>query len=131
MFDWVLNTSLNIEQTVVNIEPATGGCSVKKVFLEISQNLQENTCVRVSFLIKLQTFCNFIRKRDSDTLAFLWISRNFYRTTPNDCFCKYILNKYSVIIYWISMPGTIRISITHIDDIYKFPPIATPYKRWN
>ena len=30
-------------------------CSVKKVFLKISQNLQENTCTRVSFLIKLQT----------------------------------------------------------------------------
>ena len=29
-------------------------CSVKKVFLEISQNTQENTCTRVSFLIKLQ-----------------------------------------------------------------------------
>ena len=29
-------------------------CSVKKVFLEISQNLQENTCARFSFLIKLQ-----------------------------------------------------------------------------
>ena len=29
-------------------------CSVKKVFLEILQNSQENTCVRVSFLIKLQ-----------------------------------------------------------------------------
>ena len=28
--------------------------SVKKVFLEISQNSQENTCARVSFLIKLQ-----------------------------------------------------------------------------
>ena len=26
----------------------------KKVFLEISQNSQENTCARVSFLIKLQ-----------------------------------------------------------------------------
>ena len=28
--------------------------SVKKVFLEIRQNSQENTCPRVSFLIKLQ-----------------------------------------------------------------------------
>ena len=27
-------------------------CSVKKVFLDISQNSQENTCARVSFLIK-------------------------------------------------------------------------------
>ena len=28
----------------------------KKVVLEISQNLQENNCARVSFLIKLQAF---------------------------------------------------------------------------
>ena len=36
-------------------------CSVKKVFLEISQNSQENTCVGVSFLIKLHA-SNFIKK---------------------------------------------------------------------
>ena len=29
-------------------------CSVKNVFLEISQNSQESTCARVSFLIKFQ-----------------------------------------------------------------------------
>ena len=29
-------------------------CSIKKLFLKISQNSQESTCVRVSFLIKLQ-----------------------------------------------------------------------------
>ena len=29
-------------------------CSVEKIFLEISQNSQENTSARVSFLIKLQ-----------------------------------------------------------------------------
>ena len=34
-------------------------CSVKKVFLKISQNSQENTCARVSFLIKLQVLRNF------------------------------------------------------------------------
>ena len=28
-------------------------CSVEKVLLEISQNSQENTCARFSFLIKL------------------------------------------------------------------------------
>ena len=37
--------------------------SVKNVFLDISQNSQENTCARVSFLIKLQAlgfcFCSF------------------------------------------------------------------------
>ena len=31
----------------------------KKVFLEISQNSQENTCARVSFLIKLQAKSKF------------------------------------------------------------------------
>ena len=30
-------------------------CSIKKVFLKISQNIPENTCTRVSFLIKLQS----------------------------------------------------------------------------
>ena len=38
-------------------------CSVKKVFLEISQNSRESTSARASFLIKA---CNFIKK---ETLA--------------------------------------------------------------
>ena len=61
-------------------------CYVKKVFLEISQNSQENTCARVSFFIKFQAgACKFIKK---ETLAqvssceFCEISKNtfFYRT---------------------------------------------------
>ena len=31
------------------VEADTGGVLQEKVFLEISQNLQENTCARVSF----------------------------------------------------------------------------------
>ena len=38
----------------------------KKVFLEISQHSQENTCTRVSFLIKLQASGNLLKK---ETLA--------------------------------------------------------------
>ena len=68
------------------------------MLLEISQNLQENTCVRVSFLIKLQPWnlfnkvaslrpaCNFIKK---ETLAqvfsceFCEICKNTsYKTPP-------------------------------------------------
>ena len=41
-------------ETELDIEAAAQRCSLKKVFLEISQNSQENTCARVSFLIKLQ-----------------------------------------------------------------------------
>ena len=33
---------------------AIRGVLCKKMFLEISQNSQENTCARVSFLVKLQ-----------------------------------------------------------------------------
>ena len=39
---------------VQNTEAVVQRCSVKKVFLEVSQNSQENICTRVSFLIKLQ-----------------------------------------------------------------------------
>ena len=35
---------------------------VEKVFIKTFQNSQERTCVRVSFLIKLQPACNFIYK---------------------------------------------------------------------
>ena len=73
--------------------------SVKKVFLEISQNSQENTCARVSFLIKLQAACNSIKKGTLAQVFFceFWeTSKNtsFYRTPPvapsaplGDCVC--------------------------------------------
>ena len=59
--------------TVAGSEAATRGVLWKKVFLEISQNSQENTCASVSFLIKLQVwgllqvaltqvlFCEFLK----------------------------------------------------------------------
>ena len=57
--------------------------SVKKVFIKISQNPQENTCARVSFLIKLQAW-GLIKKEDLAQLfscEFCEISKNtlFYR----------------------------------------------------
>ena len=36
------------------VEVATRSVLLEKVLLEISQNSQENTCARVSFLTKLQ-----------------------------------------------------------------------------
>ena len=39
-------------KTQVIIEAVVQRCSVRKVFLEILQNSQENTSARVSFLIK-------------------------------------------------------------------------------
>ena len=52
-----------------------------KVFLIISQNLQENTWVRVSFLIKLQASgCNFIRKQNLAQVFFCEICEIFNST---------------------------------------------------
>ena len=45
-------------------------CSVKKVFLEISENSQESTWARGSFLIELQA-------SGSGTGVSLWFLRNF------------------------------------------------------
>ena len=66
-------------------------CSVKKVFLKVSQISQENTCARVSFLISLQAdACNFIKK---ETLAqvfsceFCEISKNTFLTEHLRCGC--------------------------------------------
>ena len=55
-----------------NVEPVITRKSLnvfcKKVFLEISQNSRENTCVRVSFLIKLQAQGQQLyQKRDPGT----------------------------------------------------------------
>ena len=41
-------------QIKVFTEVATRGILSKKLFLEISQNLQGETCIKASFLIKLQ-----------------------------------------------------------------------------
>ena len=43
-----------IRCNIMITEAVVQRCSVKKVFLEILQNSQENTCARVSFLIMLQ-----------------------------------------------------------------------------
>ena len=79
--------------------------SVKKVFLEISQNSQENTCARVSFLIKLQNkpATLFLKK---ETLAqefsyeFCEISKNTFFTerlctTASDHFCHHVGTSWS------------------------------------
>ena len=53
---------LHFERSYWQKQPPEMLCK-KKVFLEITQNSQENTCVRVSFIIKFQaSVCNFIKK---------------------------------------------------------------------
>ena len=51
-------------------ESATGGVLCKNLLLKISEYSQENTCVKVSFLTKLQSL-QLYQKRDSNTGVFL------------------------------------------------------------
>ena len=54
---------------ILATDTATRGVLWKKLFLEISQNSQDITCARISFLIKLQTesldecFCNYFHNK--------------------------------------------------------------------
>ena len=46
-------------------------CCTRKLFLKISQYLQEDTCVGISFSIKMQAFrASALLKRDSNTGVF-------------------------------------------------------------
>ena len=79
-----ISTKVIILIRLIRVRSSHQRCSMEKVLLEISQNSQENTCARVSFLIKLQALaCNFIKK---ETLAqvfsckFCKISKNIFFT---------------------------------------------------
>ena len=71
----------------INQEAVIQMLSVKKVFLKISQNAQ-NTCVRISFIIKLQaSACNFIKKEVlaqvfSCKFCEIFKKTSFYKTPP-------------------------------------------------
>ena len=61
-----------------------------RCFIEISLNSQENTCSRVSFLVKLQALG-----------VFLWTLRNFwehifYRTPPDDCLWFFTIHPFNM-----------------------------------
>ena len=43
---------MNNKDELIYAKSVVQRCSVQKVFVEISQDSQENTCARVSFLIK-------------------------------------------------------------------------------
>ena len=71
-------------------------CSIKKVFLKISPNSQENTCARVSYLIKLQaSTCNFI-KNEIRAQVF---SCEFFQIFKNTYFTEHLWTTASETLY--------------------------------
>ena len=82
-------------------------CSVKKVFLEISQNSHEITCARVSFLIKLQVWsATLLKKR-------LWhrcFPVNFVKFLRTPFFIEHLwwlLLLYPVLVLKNSLKGSL------------------------
>ena len=68
-------------------------CCKKKVFLEISQISQENTCARVYFLIKFNEVINFIK---NETLAQIFFCD----------FCEILKNTFSYRTPMVAASGT-------------------------
>ena len=69
-----------------------------EVFLKIPQNSQENTCGRVSFLIKLQVqVCNFIKK---ETLVLVF-SCEFCEISKNNFLTEHLWTT----ALWITLPS--------------------------
>ena len=67
-------------QTKGQKQPPEVFCKKRCSFLEISQNPQENTCARVSFVIKLQgRACNFVKKETREqSEAEYWIEEKYW-----------------------------------------------------
>ena len=59
-----INQMNEMKFAYVNFKSSQRSCSIRKVFLEILQNSQENTCARVSGL-------QLYKKKDSGTGVFL------------------------------------------------------------
>ena len=81
----IIHIIIAISVTEPHSEAATRGVLRKKVFWEISQNPQENTCARVSFLIKLQA---------SGHIRNIYI----YRAYSDDCFCS-----FKIHLIWVHL----------------------------
>ena len=78
-------------------------CSVKKVFFEISQNSQEKTCARVSFLI------NFIK-----TLITLTLLKTRLRCFPVN-FVKFLRTPFSIEhLWWLLLIEFFCYQISHL-----------------
>ena len=76
------------------IEAVAQRCSLRKLFLEISQNYEENTCTRVSFLIKLQAVPATLLKKRLCHRCFpvnfaKFLRTRFLKITSGGCFCTH------------------------------------------
>ena len=102
-------------------------CSVKNVFLKISQISQENTCARVSFLIKFQLeACNFIEKENLVQVfsceVYEILRAPFLQNTFGGCFCT--RNHYHQLLLRYAISNMINlISISSNETLKALPTL--------
>ena len=93
-------------------EAATRGVLRYKVFLEILQSWQEDTCVRVSFTIKLTTWgLQLYQKRDSGKYVFLWI---FAKFLIRSFFTEHLRMAAPALLYLLHATGPNKLAIKPI-----------------
>ena len=99
------------------------------MFLEIPQNSPENTCARVSFLMKLQALaCNFIKKETLARPATLFKKRLWHRCFPVN-FVKFLRTSFYLEDLWwqllslttfrVTNTGIIKYSIRYHHSSFK------------
>ena len=91
-------------------EAVTGGILLQKVFLEVSQNSQENTCGKVSFLINLQaeaiasdlSLVYFIstEKWNEEREIPCWSSNIYFFSRVSVCFTSKISKEIWQVVIW-------------------------------
>ena len=91
-----------------NSEAVVRRCSIKKVFLDISQNSQEITCARDSFLIKLQVWPVTLSKKSLWHRCFpvnfaKFLRTSFLQNSSGGCFCKLQVNKKKLVQAYSAM----------------------------
>ena len=89
---WSNSKSKSVLKTIfINSEAVARRCSVKKMFLKVLQTLQENTCTRISFLIKR------LWHRCFPVIFVKFLRTPFFRTPLDNCF--YHVNEFEVV-WW-------------------------------
>ena len=84
-----------------NFQAVARRCSIKKVFREISQNSQENTCARVSLLIKLQgSDLQLYQKRNSGTRPATLLKKRLWHWCFPVNFAKFLRTPFLTKYLW-------------------------------
>ena len=95
-------------------------CSVKKVYLEISQNSLESTCARVSFLIKLQSSASFLIKLQASASACNFIKKETLAQVFIVNFAKFLRKSFlAEHLRWVIPWKSLWIMILKADFVKK------------